>query len=311
MKSNERHELEQNALADWIEKTGQSLSRYWKHILVALATVIVIALVGRYLNVSAQLKARDAWQEFFAASKPEHFELVAERYPGTAAASFARLRAADEMLQEARDNLVSDRSDALLKLDKVADLYEKLMVDTALPDQIRRQAAQGRAVALESQGALEKAKAAYQDVIERYTGDDVVLKGWAEARKRQIEQENARKFYAQLERYEPPKPSLELPEKLRESPTSSESMEKPSSAPILPPTGGADSTPSGAPTTEGEKTTKPKPSIEVGETVEVILPPKSAVKDKSSGQASRKPAEPADHRPVGADKNSKRPTKGE
>lgn len=223
MKSDERHHLERNALVEWLETASAWLQLRWKYIAGGLGTGIVLIIVNHFWRTATEQATHDAWTTYYAATKPELFESVVRQFPGSLAAKYARLRAADLLLLEAKQDLISDRTDALLKLDKIVGEYDALITDQLLPEAIRRQAAEGKAVALESQGLLEKAKAAYLEIANLYSGENAALKSWAEARAKQMESREAHQFYAMLEKYEPPTPSVDLPQS------------KNNAAPALPP----------------------------------------------------------------------------
>lgn len=239
MKSEERHELEQNELADWVTKAVERVRPYWMHALVG-SLLAAGALVGWAYFTAAQRQATaDAWEEYLAADSPELFEAIIKEYPDSPVVPYARLRIADYRFQEGKSKLVVDRSEALARLDEAIKLYQYISQDPQAPPDARERADLGVAMAAESKGALEEAKADYRRVADLYAGTPDAQ--FAQKRIDVLESPQAKQFYQQLSSYVPPTPSTDLPRRPGlESPFSPDvplppAMGAPSEArPILP-----------------------------------------------------------------------------
>lgn len=211
MKSEERHELEQNELVNWSTRWADQA---WRNRWSILGVIATIGLVfGGWTYYSRSLAARTAasWQEFLAATNPEQFQTLVDRYPGSPAVPYARLRMADLRFQEGKARLANNRGDAILKIDEASKLYSALRDDSSLPPDVREQAAMGAAAAIETKGNIADAIAAYKQVSTDFSGTVAALV--AQARIKRLESPDAEKFYLQLAEYKPPATSTDLPAK--------------------------------------------------------------------------------------------------
>lgn len=209
MKSEERHQLEQNELADWVIRLVALLRPYLIYIFVA-AIVLVGVLIGLSIQSNAHLQAQqDAWREFFQAADSAQFEVLLSRYPKSAAAPYTRLRIGDLKFDEGKKILITNRTRALSLFDEAIKFYEELTQNSATPSDVRQQALFGIGLVQESKGALEEAKKAYESVVTEYAGSEFALR--AQNRIQQLDTPSAKEFYAALSDYKPIGASTDLP----------------------------------------------------------------------------------------------------
>lgn len=176
MKSERRHELQQNYLADYLGHWITRIEPHAKSLGLAIA-VVVIGLIGVGFYRSSQMGARsDATLELLqnaSGSDPEALGSVGQRYPGTMAGALAKLYQADALLAGGIAGLFEDRDEAQGRIEEAIKLYESVQqpgVDTL----IRSRANLGLGRAHESLGQTDLALAAYNRLIEIGESDAIV-----------------------------------------------------------------------------------------------------------------------------------------
>ena len=135
MKSQRRHDLEKNELADWLAKKIQIVKPYQNAILGAGLLLVVAMVAYLWWFGQAAGKADEGWDEFYRAlaksePRPTDFEAVIERYPDTDVAHWARLTAGDLRLAIGCNTLFLDKSVANEELREAVDHYLKVREET-------------------------------------------------------------------------------------------------------------------------------------------------------------------------------------
>jgi len=108
MKSERRHELRENDLADSVEQLSERLRPYVTPILSVAIGAIVLVLISLFVSSRWEATRSESWDTCLAAlvtGDPEGFREVILRYPGTPAAQWAELILAERNLSEATDLL--------------------------------------------------------------------------------------------------------------------------------------------------------------------------------------------------------------
>ncbi len=170
MKSERRHELEHNVLADWLADTHERTKPYQNAILgglILLAALIVVAAVWRTM---AQRQAARAWGAYFRAiqtGQPGDLEDVAGDYPGSHVAQWSATAAADLRLALGCNLLFSDKPSALHELRRATDQYLQVLQQSREATLLER-ATFGLARAYEAQLDLQRAAERYQQVADRW-----------------------------------------------------------------------------------------------------------------------------------------------
>ena len=158
----------QRVLVGWKEKLAG-----YTGILVAAAVVLAIGL-GYWLISSSRTRAtqEEAWQRLATAEVPEQYAAVAQAYPGSEAAVWARLSEARANQSEGIRLMFTDRADATQRLEAARDTATAIADDPQAPFQAREQAALMRAVAIESLSGsdVQPAIDAYEAYLRQYAG---------------------------------------------------------------------------------------------------------------------------------------------
>jgi tetratricopeptide (TPR) repeat protein len=167
MKTDRRHELQTNVLADWLGKHLQQLQGYSKTILAVILLVVAAAIAGTFLAQGQSARSQTSWNQFFQAfgeRDPEALEVVASKNQGTVAAVWARLAEADLKLAEGIGDLYTNRDNAKKNLAEAERNY--LAVDRAASEKLLRERAWfGLGQVYESLSELDKAKQYYGKLI--------------------------------------------------------------------------------------------------------------------------------------------------
>ena len=142
MKAERRHELQTNALADWLAKTIQKVQPHANTILIGTLLVVggIVAVV--MLSGRSNQRSAGAWGEYYQATLIEDVDKriaelsgVAEAHPETAPGLWARLMVAEARLVRGANASFKDREAGLEDLDKAqADFETVIKGGAALSD---------------------------------------------------------------------------------------------------------------------------------------------------------------------------------
>jgi predicted negative regulator of RcsB-dependent stress response len=170
MKSEERHRLQQNQLADWIGKTITSIKPYQNSILIAVLLVVVgMAAYTIWSRVSAAENTQ-AWDELNAALESGNIAKLAkvrEDRPNTHVAHVAAVVEADYNLADGCNRLFVSKAVANQELAKAVELY-RTVLDQSRNSSLLQRATFGLARAREAKGELERAMELYQEVSTKW-----------------------------------------------------------------------------------------------------------------------------------------------
>jgi tetratricopeptide (TPR) repeat protein len=211
MKTERRHELQENELANWLGDKLDVLRPYSKAILGVLVLAVVALLLVNFVRGRNERMSEAGWSAYFEAMtgrSPEAFEEVADTYPGTAAAGWAMQRAADLHLDEALQQLFQDREAAAQEIEDARELLQKIL-DTTDDPLLQQRATFGLAKCLEAQGDFEEAKAKYEQVVSRWP--NTTFAQLAQQRIEQIQQPATRQWYSWFAEQKPARSPLTDP----------------------------------------------------------------------------------------------------
>ena len=174
MKSERRHELRENDLADSVEQLSERLRPYVTPILSVAIGALVLVLISLFVSSRWEATRSESWDTCLAAlvtGDPEGFREVILRYPGTPAAQWAELILADRNLSEATDLLFAKMDPAndvaRERLQTAAAAYADVLSQRP-PDMVAERATMGLAKARESLGELDQARRGYEAVANEY-----------------------------------------------------------------------------------------------------------------------------------------------
>ncbi|MBX3415083.1 MAG: tetratricopeptide repeat protein [Pirellulales bacterium] len=171
MKTERRHELQTNQLADWMGNSVETAKPYTK--LIAGVVVAAVVIFGSIYYLSRQTEKRQAegWEKYFAAMTrptPDQMQAVADAYRGTAVGSWARLDLADIQAERGTEALFQDRNEANQELRSAMENYRLVADEPAAGDIPRQRALLGLARASESLNQLDIARDAYNRLLKDY-----------------------------------------------------------------------------------------------------------------------------------------------
>jgi tetratricopeptide (TPR) repeat protein len=209
MKTQRRHELQTNALADRIGAFLVWVESNYKTVLGIVVAAIVIVGLYFVLNRNSSAKLERGWNAYYQAAADQNIETMrelAEDHQGTPAGTWARLWVADELLNSGTEQQFQDRSQANDDLRKSVEAYEQVLTQRIDPFLAHR-AKLGIARAYESLDQLEEARKYYGELA-----DDDKLTAFiapqAEKRLTDLERARTKEFYDWFSAQDP-KPSIE------------------------------------------------------------------------------------------------------
>jgi hypothetical protein len=167
MKSERRHELQQNDLAIYLDRINKSIEPYSRIIAIVVAGLFIGAIALMYYSSEQSGKRSVATFDLIKASASQDSEVlleVGERYPDTIAGAWARIYQGRQYLVEGIQALYNDRENAEQLLADAQAAFRNAMASSNDP-LLRSRAHFGIARALESLGDVDAAIESYGDVI--------------------------------------------------------------------------------------------------------------------------------------------------
>jgi hypothetical protein len=173
-----------------------------------LAVVLAIVVAANWSS-SNRTKTSEVWTKLYAETKPDALAETARKYPGTPAAQWALLHAANEYYSTAMGDLPNNRDVAVSNVKRALELYEQVAGEAPKDSFLARAALFGKARCLEARNELAQAIAQYDLVASTWPGSPEAqeAKELAEA----LKKPEAAAFYKELFAYSPPKVTLPLP----------------------------------------------------------------------------------------------------
>ena len=216
MKRERRHELQHNALADWLGTNIEKLRPHVNTILAGVLAVVVVVGVGTVWRNLSHSRATASWEAFDAAwgsaqTGAADIQKVAEKYPGTSAGMWALLTAAGMQLNQGCDLLFTNKDSAKLELRNAADNYQRFLASEA-PESLKEWATFGLAQTHEALSDTDNAKKYYAQVLKTWPSG-----AFAQASKDalgRLEQPKWGQFYDKFAKFDPKppaKPDTKLP----------------------------------------------------------------------------------------------------
>jgi hypothetical protein len=199
MKTERRHELQTNALADALGTAVDTVKPYSQLVLGAVLAVLVVLGVVKYLSIRSQEDDVDAWNRYLQASSSgstegtEELTRLIEQHPESTAAQWSHLFLADQLLNEGIGQLFQNRADAKEKLRKAEEHYRAVQQQAKDP-LLQQRATLGLARAYESSlNNLDKARQEYQQLVDDWPDGAYTIA--ARERLKDLEQKSTKDFY--------------------------------------------------------------------------------------------------------------------
>lgn len=223
MKSERRHELQHNALADTIGDWTVKLKPFARMIAGAVVLLFVLGIAVAWVTGQSERKVAEGWDEYYdAVNSADRTRLteIAEKFAGTSVAPWARIVAADIALNEGTGQLFSNKTQGRELLRQAVDNYQTVFAE-GFDETLKQRALFGLGRAHESLAGLEdleKARSDYKKLAEGWPAG--VYSAAAKGRLADLERSSTKQFYDWFAKYEPPKassPSGKRPEFIEES----------------------------------------------------------------------------------------------
>jgi len=174
MKTERRHELHTNWLADRLGEAAETSKPYAKGVVGVLVATVVLIAAYEYLSWRSTAESVAGWNDVWSAlenrSQSEQMDAlrkVVDNYPSTPAGIWAQLRLADDDLELGVRMLVEERSVGMNHLHSALKDYQSVEQKTTDP-LIRQRALFGVARAQESLDQLDAARKAYEALAKDY-----------------------------------------------------------------------------------------------------------------------------------------------
>jgi predicted negative regulator of RcsB-dependent stress response len=200
MKTERRHELATNTLADWLGESIEALKPYSAAVSASAVAVLVVAFAAVFWYQRREASAAKAWEGYFAAVDEQdpdksrtRFVQVSEDYAQSPAGLWSRLSLADAQLAKGVEALFQDRPSARKALDESIDDY-RAVLDAAPSDSLLAERATfGLAEAYESKDELDGARQQYDELLKRWP--DGAFSALAKERLADLDRKTTKEFY--------------------------------------------------------------------------------------------------------------------
>ena len=210
MKRERRHELQTNALADWLAGVVSAVKPYANTILAVVLVVGLVALAASWWTRRSAGGTEQAWDAFnrvLNTGTPAEFDELIEKYPGTDVAHWAGVLAGDVYLSSGCDRVLTSKATASQDLQKAVDHYLTVRNESSAP-MLRERATFGLARAYEALSGTRRAGGDMQEAIKFY---EEVVKEWpngaydalAARRLEELKTHDTKSFYDKLVAYDP------------------------------------------------------------------------------------------------------------
>lgn len=200
MKTERRHELATNVLADWLGEKIEALKPYSAAVSVTALLVVAIIFAGIVLYQKRSASTAEAWSQYFSAIEgqspdeaSDKLEAVVLDHPGSPAGMWSRLSLADGHLSNGVEDLFKDRAAARNALDQARDEYQTVLDEAPRESLLAERATFGLAETYESQNELEPARKHYRALLEHWPKG--AFSGLAKTRLDDLERNSTKDFY--------------------------------------------------------------------------------------------------------------------
>jgi hypothetical protein len=207
MKSQRRHELEHNELADWLAKNIAAVRPYQNLLLGIVVLLAIGGMIFAWWSRRTNDEMAQASDQLYiavgtasATGNPMPLMEVASKYSGTDVAQFANVVAADLLSESGCNALFSNKSPAREQLRKAIDLYSTV-IKQGPNTTIAERATFGRGRAREALGELSDAQQDYESV--KKTWPEGTFAAAATSRLSDIERPATKELYDKFAKFNP------------------------------------------------------------------------------------------------------------
>jgi predicted negative regulator of RcsB-dependent stress response len=207
MKSERRHELEQNELADWLAKTIES-SKPYQNTILGVILLMVLGFAGyTWWTRHSSAESSEAWGQFNAGldaalNRNDLVKLgeVADKYPSSRVGECAAVVLGDMHLYRGCDLLFQDKGTANDELRKAVQQYTPVH-DRGSDPMLRERATFGLARAREASNELDQARQLYGEIDKKWP--DGTYAAEAKRRLADLNKESTKTWYDKFAKYDP------------------------------------------------------------------------------------------------------------
>jgi hypothetical protein len=216
MKTERRHELQTNELADWLGKGVELVEQNARAAIGVVVALAVILAVYYFMRADSNRKRVAGWDRYFQAmNNRDAAEMlsIAEAYPRSPVGAWARLTVADNQLVTGINQLFQNRAEANDQLRRAVANYEEVERSSVAANEplLRQRALWGLARAYESLNQLDKARAGYRQLADSKQWQHPLFALEAKRRLASLESQPTREFYDWFARHEPTPPPAMSP----------------------------------------------------------------------------------------------------
>lgn len=207
MKSEHRHELQENELTKYADVSLAWLKSYGNVIMIVICVVSIGASILIYNQRVSRSRIEHAWGEMAAARTAADFSSITSdpNLVKTSAGQWAMIQAAEHRLEDGIKLMFTDRERGKRELSTGREEFEAVLaVKPVVDPQIRQRALFGLARAQESLSDgkdLNTAIATYEKLIQEFP--DTILKKPAEERIEELKRKGSEAFYAWFSKQNP------------------------------------------------------------------------------------------------------------
>jgi hypothetical protein len=194
MKTERRHELEANELAQRLEKVVVRVKPYSSTILTVIAVGLILWAAYSYLQQRNRAGATEAWYVFHQAANIEApdvnaLKLIVTEYEGAPVANWSRLMIADFSLAQGLEALFNDRSEATKQFETAEENYQGIL-QSSREEYLIDRAHLGLGRLNESRNELDQAREQYNLIAARSP-----FHAYAQERIKDLETNPTKDFY--------------------------------------------------------------------------------------------------------------------
>lgn len=199
MKSERRHELAENDLADSVEHLAERMRPYLPTILIVAVGSLLAVFLSLFVSAGWEASRAESWDACLgalASGDENGFREVILRYPDSPAAQWAELVLADRNLSQATDLLFATLDPAndvaRQRLEEAVASYAGILAQRP-SSMVAERATLGLAKARESLGELDEARRGYEALAQEY--GESPMAGLAAAHAADLARDETRSFY--------------------------------------------------------------------------------------------------------------------
>ena len=164
MKTERKHELQTNVLADWLGVHVERARPYLKNVLIGLGILVVAGIVFLIVQQQKAQETAAGWRDYFLASfapteadRAGKLERVADLHPTDVSGLWAGLNWAEIKLKDGCDRLFSDRELARKDLKEARAKFVEVEAQAPADSDLAKFAIFGLAQTLEAEGDTKAA----------------------------------------------------------------------------------------------------------------------------------------------------------